>query len=74
MVMSLEDHFEYWDDKVEEINLSANIALDKLRSKHAVYHQKYREFLDNIRKLTPNQRKDIKFVEKIEIMLTNLFE
>lgn len=74
MLQSLERHFNYWDSKVEDINESADSALTHLRSKHHVYHKKYRDFLDNIKRLTPNQRKDIKYIEKIEVMLANFFE
>ena len=74
MIKSLDKHFKYWDGKVDEINDSADQALVHLRSKHAVYYKKYRDFLDNIKRLTPNQRKDIRYIEKIELMLQNMFE
>lgn len=54
MLLSLEDHFEYWDEKVYDINESARIALEKMMQKHEVYHSECREFLESVRKLTPN--------------------
>ena len=74
MVKSLDDHFNFWDQKVEDINFSADEALQKLNIKHKTYHKQYREFLDNIKELTPNQKRDVKYIEQIEFMLINLFE
>jgi hypothetical protein len=74
MLQSLEDHFTYWDGKVEDINVNADEALLDLRHNHKVYHEKYRNFMENVKRLTPYSKNETEYLDKIELMLQNSFK
>lgn len=69
LAKSLEDHFKFWNSKVEEINQIAKISVKKLEKFQLKEKRNFKEFLEKIESLLPKDTKEVKALEDAKDVL-----
>ena len=74
LVLSLENHFTYWDKKFETLQVSAKEVFAQLQKDQMVDDKDFDEYLQKVEKLVPRDNKTVLNFKNVEKMLVNQHE